>query len=647
MKKIFFTAMMIFTISLCTMSAVNAQDYYVSNSLGSDSNDGMSADSPWKTLEKVSSIEFGAGDNIYLKAGDEWEETLFAKGEGTSENWITLTSYGEGAKPKISPKHNATYGIFLDNYAGWKIKGLEVCDAQAGIRLLISENPDMQHDGFWLEDLYVHDIYNAPQTPNEKEPGLYMSYGVSTFKVLGRGLPALTNVTMKDCLIENTDAPATFAAINTLAIENVTMRNNFKEGILFSQINEDLSCSGYMRNCKVFYSGTPKGMYWGTAGVQFNSTRNFVMENCEVAYTKAPGNPDGCGLDFEGTCKNITLKNNYFHDNDGVAIMVYKNPGWGQDNIDLFIIDNVCENNGLKNVKGEQSFLRHKYNKETKVYLEGNKIKVFEGQPAISIEEVPLEIKVHNGEYVGDWPTESYEGKNNTIEIVPLGEYANYSVITPPIDTKIVKEWTFDNDDTEGFYSKQSLSPFVAEDGAIHADITARDPYLFSPDNLNIDMNKNTDIHIRMRQTTSRPKAEIFFTTTELTNWTSGQNKGFYIKETDDYVDYYVDMQYNDNWTGTLKQLRIDPIDNADGVLGEVSIDYISIGENLNGVREVPTENIDNKPITVLSYMGGAKHGVTKEYGWDFETGLDGWKANPNGAIGEVKAQGGVLKDMI
>ncbi len=636
----FFALTATLAIWLGSAYAANAADYYVSNSSGNDLNDGLSEQTPWKTLEKVSSQVFNAGDNIYLKAGDEWNETLFAKGEGNSQNWITLTSYGEGDKPKISPGNNATYGIFLEDYAGWRFIGLEVSHAQAGIRTLVSKNPEVKHDGMWYEDLYVHHIMNAPITPDNVEPGLYMSYGVSTFKVLGRGLSSITNVTMKDCLIEDTDAPVTFASINNLFIENVTMQRNYKEGILFSQINETDEHRGYMKNCKILYSSYPKGMHWGTTGVQFNSTINFEMSECEVAYTRAPGNPDGCGLDFEGNDKNITIRNNYFHDNDGVAIMIYKNPTWGSDNEDIFIIDNVIENNGLKQIKTEQSFLRHKYNTETKVHLEGNKIKVFEGQPAVSIEEVPLEIKVENGEYVGDWPTEYYTSKGNTIEIVPPGEYANYNPNETGINTKTVMRWDFD-EDTEGFFEKQGLSPLVSENGILKTEMVARDPYFYSPPNLGIDLNKNTVIKIRLKQNTKSLYGQIFFITKEATTWNKDKSKFFFLRSDSEFVEYIVDLQHLETCKGTLEQFRIDPIDN-NGALGEVEIDYIEICENLDGVREV-VDNSNKRPITKLEVAKSAIESVTKEYGWDFDADAEGWTATKSGAISNMRSEKGNL----
>ena len=69
--------------------------YYVSTE-GNDDNDGKSADTPIKTLEKVSALEYNPGDTVLFKRGETFRGKMLAK-EG-----VTYSAYGEGAKPIIS-----------------------------------------------------------------------------------------------------------------------------------------------------------------------------------------------------------------------------------------------------------------------------------------------------------------------------------------------------------------------------------------------------------------------------------------------------------------------------------------------------------------------------------------------------------------
>ncbi len=66
--------------------------YFVSN-CGSDDNDGKDPNSPWKTLEKVSSATLAPGDTVFFKRGD-----LF-RGVVKTKSGVTYSAYGNGKKP--------------------------------------------------------------------------------------------------------------------------------------------------------------------------------------------------------------------------------------------------------------------------------------------------------------------------------------------------------------------------------------------------------------------------------------------------------------------------------------------------------------------------------------------------------------------
>jgi hypothetical protein len=79
--------------------------YYVSSSSGSDSNNGTSMSSPWKTITKVNSGAYNPGDSILFRAGDTWSGSpnfsaaLITPFAGSSGSPITYGSYGAGASP--------------------------------------------------------------------------------------------------------------------------------------------------------------------------------------------------------------------------------------------------------------------------------------------------------------------------------------------------------------------------------------------------------------------------------------------------------------------------------------------------------------------------------------------------------------------
>ena len=75
---------------------LNATTYYVDNDGGNDGNAGTSTSAPWKSLAKIQSTSFAAGDIVSFKCGGRFSGTTIS---GKSN--ITFNSYGAGAKPVI------------------------------------------------------------------------------------------------------------------------------------------------------------------------------------------------------------------------------------------------------------------------------------------------------------------------------------------------------------------------------------------------------------------------------------------------------------------------------------------------------------------------------------------------------------------
>ena len=101
--------------------------YYVSSSTGSDSNNGTSPSTPWKTLAKVNSTSLPQGSYVCLKRGDLWRETLMADKPG-----VTYTAYGTGEKPMIygSPVNGADPSLWVETETPnvWKWVGKSMND---------------------------------------------------------------------------------------------------------------------------------------------------------------------------------------------------------------------------------------------------------------------------------------------------------------------------------------------------------------------------------------------------------------------------------------------------------------------------------------------------------------------------------------
>ena len=114
---------------------------YLDFASGSDNNVGTAQATPWQTLAKVNATTFQPGDRILLKAGSKWS--------GAEGAPVTVTSYGEGAKPVIDGA-TAEAAISLEDQQHWATEKLELRNTVTermvdGFPLFV--NPDAAGDG--------------------------------------------------------------------------------------------------------------------------------------------------------------------------------------------------------------------------------------------------------------------------------------------------------------------------------------------------------------------------------------------------------------------------------------------------------------------------------------------------------------------
>lgn len=109
----------IFFILILIPLNLSATSYYIKNN-GNDQASGRSDATAWRTVSKVNSMDFNAGDRILFQRGGVWYETLKPRCSGSPGNHIIFGAYATGNDPIITAGGELTE---WDNSGNWTNEG--------------------------------------------------------------------------------------------------------------------------------------------------------------------------------------------------------------------------------------------------------------------------------------------------------------------------------------------------------------------------------------------------------------------------------------------------------------------------------------------------------------------------------------------
>ncbi len=159
-----------------------------------------------------------------------------------------------------------------------------------------------------------------------------------------------------------------------------------------------------------------------------------------------------------------------------------------------------------------------------------------------------------------------------------------------PEDVKL--GWYFDTDgNTEGWVVEGGVENLVFANGNMSGTSIDTDPKILSSDLINISVGDVPYIRVRIKvdPVNVATKLRVYFTTTKSTNWAQAKCLSVEFKgSNNEYVEYLFDTSTKTAWVGTLKQLRIDPMEEP----GSFSIDSIELLQSASDSEaEVVFEN--------------------------------------------------------
>lgn len=316
------------------------RNYYVSEA-GSDSAEG-SLSAPFRSIDKINTLQLNPGDSVLFKSGDTFLGTLILDScdSGSPDNSVFIGHYGES---KSTIDGAFSYGIFSRNAKHITLKGISVKgmgrksgNLTDGAFFEKSENlviQDCEFSGFQHSGLHVQQCRNLEITQVKA-----WENGFAGIKVSGS--------TMNDSLnYDNSEIYIAHCQTFNNPGDPTVLGNHSGSGILVYSAS-----GGIIEHCTAYGNGWD--MPWtgnGPVGIWIWDCTDFIVQYCLSHHNRTnPVGRDGGGFDFDGGVSNSVMQYNVSYSNDG--------PGYGlfefgaakpwQNNVIRY---NISQNDGLTN----------------------------------------------------------------------------------------------------------------------------------------------------------------------------------------------------------------------------------------------------------------------------------------------------------
>ncbi|NMP17145.1 CBM35 domain-containing protein [Thalassotalea sp. Y01] len=362
-------------IILITINAIgfhlHAADYYVSSSIGNDSNDGLSPTSPWATLDRVSTGALLPGDNVYFKAGDTFIGQLKPSYSGVEGAPISFGRFGEGNKPILNGAggakgdHHAV--IYINNQEYLEFDNLEITNDRKrwinGFSNKEAYGIDVYNDGteimhhFIFTNLTIRDIF--PVTFDSSDFNQIKSAGIN-FKTEKNTVAGqekhIRDVTVDNCYITMTTKFGIWSRhgggsdgvgnemINRNMNFILTNNHTFKTG--GSGITPGNTYNVLVENNLFEYPGADENgrMAGRGSGAWFFNTRHVVAQYNTSKHARGSG--DSYGIHIDHSNKYVLLQYNYSEDSEGGFAEILGNNEYSTYRF------NISVNDGFRDSKG-------------------------------------------------------------------------------------------------------------------------------------------------------------------------------------------------------------------------------------------------------------------------------------------------------
>lgn len=328
-----------------TQQKMNARAYYI-NISGNDGNTGTKK-SPWKTIQKINSIHFNAGDTVLFKAGQSFEGTFFpdSSSQGLFNSPILISSYGKGTAI-INGGNAAAIKIEKTKYI--VIKKIKLLGA--GRKQGNSENGLAINN---CNNVIIDDI----DISGFRDAGLSV-YSSSQIKI--------TNVNAHDNGFAGISVSGDYQvkeSCNNIYIGYCKAENNPGSPVILDNHSGNGIIAGNCSKLTIEYcTATNNG--WdmprignGPVGIWCYEADSVVIQYC-ISYRNktSKGGGDGGGFDLDGGVTNSIIQYCLSYENQGSGFGIFQYAGasnWYNNTIRF----NISENDGGVSEAGSGIFI--------------------------------------------------------------------------------------------------------------------------------------------------------------------------------------------------------------------------------------------------------------------------------------------------
>lgn len=345
-------AFVIVALDVLVAETTFATDYYVSSSNGDDLNLGTAPAWPWKTLKRASKAKLQPGDKLLFRNGDTFSGMLKLDVQGDTENKIVIGAYShmqqqnkEDASRPVLDGQGAEASVLLTNPAYIVVRDLELTnkDGHFGIRLTAQNCGEL--NSVVLKNLEIHDVFDqAWSFPEVVDHGDYKRYGGINVQVFrDENMSRWNGLIIQNCSLYHLGSCAISIAsdypihsklrkkrrtepypILGLVIQGNRISNIARDGVVIRQCHAAIAEGNSIERT---------GQTSMANGIWIRDCTHCVMHHNIGSKCGVKGKADGSPFSIDSYCDHCAIRDNYSHDNEGPAFMVFGNDQTGSHSI--------------------------------------------------------------------------------------------------------------------------------------------------------------------------------------------------------------------------------------------------------------------------------------------------------------------------